>query len=285
MSQIGYQRKRAELAEQRATEIPRDRWKRPLIVPPGGGERVPYTRVSTLAKALDDLNQLMAWKQRKTAEGLVRRPDLLTRVAGALANGDPDADWPTKRDLDDICRQATEAAGASKGSSAGTGFHALTEAIDRGEEPLFVPPADAERLDAYRESTEGYTALDIETFVVNDAVTAAGTFDRLWLCPDGRVRVGDLKTGKSEAEYPFSTTVQIAIYAHGLRYTVDDERSPLHADLDLTTGLLVHMPPSGGCEVIPLDLEKGWRAAQAAHFIHHTARKWKPADLIREGIA
>jgi hypothetical protein len=265
-----------------AAEIPRDRWKRPLIVPIDGGERVPYTRVSTLAKALDDTTQLAAWKQRKTAEGLVRRPDLLTRVAGALANGDPDTDWPTKRDLNDVCAQAIEAAGASKGSSAGTGFHALTEAIDRGTEPLFVPPADVPRLDAYREATEGYTALDIETFVVNDAVQAAGTFDRLWLCPDGRVRVGDLKTGKSEAEYPFSTTVQIAVYANGVRYTVDDERSPLHADLDLTTGLLIHMPPSGGCRVIPLDLEKGWRAAQAAHFVHHTARKWKPADLIRE---
>jgi hypothetical protein len=281
MSQIGYLRDQAK----RDAEIPRDRWKRPLIVPVGGGERVPYTRVSTLAKALDDQTQLMKWKQRKTAEGLVRRSDLLTRIAGALANGDPDTDWPTKRDLNDICEQAIEAAGASKGSSAGTGFHALTEAIDRGEEPLFVPPADVPRLDAYREATQGYTALDIETFVVNDTVTAAGTFDRLWLCPDGRVRVGDLKTGKSEAEYPFSTTVQIAVYANGVRYTVDDERSPLHADLDLSTGLLVHMPPSGGCEVIPLDLEKGWRAAQAAHFVHHTARKWKPADLIREDIA
>lgn len=268
-----------------AVEIPRDRWKRPLIVPLDGGERVPYTRVSTLAKCLDDQTQLMKWKQRKTLEGVIRRPDLLTRGAGALANGDPDTDWPTKRDLNDVCEQALEAAGASRGSSAGTGFHALTEAIDRGEEPLFVPEGDRPRLDAYREATEGYTALDIETFVVNDEVTAAGTFDRLWLCPDGQVRVGDLKTGKSEAEYPFSTTVQIAVYAHGVRYDLDDQRAALHPDLDLTTGLLIHMPPSGGCQIIPLDLDKGWRAAQAAHFVHHTARKWKPEDLIREAIA
>lgn len=280
MSHIGYLRDQA-----RGAEIPRDRWKRPLIVPVDGGEPVPYTRVSTLAKALDDLNQLMAWKQRKTAEGLVRRPDLLTRIAGALANGDPDADWPTKRDLNAICNEATEAAGASKGSSAGTGFHALTEAVDRGEEPLFVPDADKPRLAAYREATAGYTALDIETFVVNDEVTAAGTFDRLWLCPDGKVRVGDLKTSKSEADYPLSTAVQIAVYAHGLRYHPTEGRSPLHADLDPTTGLLVHMPPSGGCQIIPLDLERGWRAAQAAHFVHHTVRRWKADDIIRGGAA
>ena len=74
-----------------ATELTRDRWGRPLIVPPEGGKPVGYTRVSTLAKALDDLNNLMAWKARKTAEGLVRRPDLLTLVSGAIANGDDSA--------------------------------------------------------------------------------------------------------------------------------------------------------------------------------------------------
>jgi hypothetical protein len=272
-------------AEQR-TEVPRDRYGRPLILPPDGGDPIPYTRVSTLAKALDDQSNLMTWKQRKTAEGLVRRPDLLTRLAGALANGDADTHWPTKRELNAICSEATEAAGASKGASAGTGFHSLTEAIDRGEEPLFVPAADAARLDAYREATKGYTALDSETFIVCDEIRAAGSFDRLWRCPDGKVRVGDLKTGKSEKDYPLATTVQIAIYAHGLRYDpATCERSPLHPDLDLTTGLLIHMPPSGGCEVIPLDLEKGWKAAAAADLVHHDIRKWRASDLIRGSVA
>lgn len=267
-------------------EIPRDRWKRPLIVPPHGGEPIAYTRVSSLAKALDDLNNLMAWQSRKTAEGLVRRPDLLTRIAGALANGDPDTDWPTKRDLNNVCAEAREAAGASKGSSAGTGFHALTEAIDRGDEPLFVPPADAPRLEAYREAVSGYRALDIETFVVCDEVQAAGTFDRLYMCPDGRVRVADLKTGKSEADYPLATTIQLSIYAHGLRYDpADGSRAPLHEALDLTTGLLIHMPPSGGCRLIPLDLTKGWAAAEVAHRVHHHVRRWKAADLIVGGAA
>lgn len=270
-------------------EIPRDRWDRPLIIPPEGGQPVAYTRVSTLAKALDDLSQLMAWKQRKTAEGLVRRPDLLTRIAGALANGDPDADWPTKRDLNTICREAVEAAGASRGASAGTGLHALTEAIDKGDEPLFVPEADNQRLDAYRTATRDLDVLDIECFVVNDTVQAAGTFDRLVRCPDGRVRVADLKTGKSEADYPLATTMQIAVYAHGHRYD-GQTRSPLHPDLDLTTGLLIHLPPPAKgekprCDVVPLDLERGWRTAQLAAEIHHEIRRWKPADLTRKAIA
>lgn len=267
------------------TEIPRDRWMRPLITPVDGGTAVPYTRVSTMAKALDDLNNLMAWKSRKVAEGLVRRPDLLTRIAGAIANGDPDTDWPTKRALNDVCAEATEAAGATKGRSAGTGLHALTEAIDRGEEPLFVPDADQKRLDAYRAAMAPYEVLDIETFVVNDAVRAAGTFDRLVRCPDGRVMVADIKSGKSEAEYPLATTVQIATYANGCRYDPGTgARSPLHDDLDLSTGILIHLPPWGGCEMVPLDIEKGWRAAQLAAEIHHEVRKWKPADLIRQAV-
>lgn len=280
------------------TGIPRDRWGRPLIIPPGGGEPVAYTRVSTLAKALDDLNNLMAWKQRKTAEGLVRRPDLLTRIAGALANGDPDADWSTKRALNDVCAEATEAAGASKGASSGTGLHSLTEAIDRGEEPLFVPESDKARLDAYRAATAPYTALAAETFVVCDELGVAGSFDRLWFCPPDAptkygplpgpaTRIGDLKTGKSEADYPLATTIQLAVYAHGERYDpATGERTPLDEHLDLTTALLIHMPAAtGGCDVIPLDIEKGWQAARLAAEVHHDVRRWKAMDLIVGGAA
>lgn len=266
--------------------IERDRWKRPLIIPPEGGKAVAYTRVSSMAKALDDQTFLMLWKQRKTLEGVVRRPDLLTRAAGVLAKGDPDNDKETKKRLNSICAQATEAAGANKGSSSGTGFHDLTEAIDSGNEPLFVPEADKARLTAYRYAMRDYVPLDIETFIVNDEVRASGTFDRLLLCPDGKVRVADLKSGKSEGEFPLATTIQIAIYANGVRYEIDPEtkepiRKPLHPDLDLSTGLLIWLPPWGGCEVIPLDIELGWEGAKIAQQVHHGVRKWKKTDLIR----
>lgn len=274
-------------------EIPRDRWQRPLILPIGGGKAEAYVRVSTLAKTLDDLNQLMLWKQRKTLEGVLRRPDLLTQAAGAIANGDPDTDYPTKKALNAIAAQATEAAGASKGSSAGTGFHSLTEAIDRGEEPLFVPEPDRVRLEQYRTAVAPLTSLEAETFIVCDELRTAGSFDRLWGVPAGftdsrgytfkrdTVVIGDLKSGKSEADYPLATTTQESIYAHGERYNPEDgARSVLHPDLDQTVGLLIHLPPKGGCEVIALDLVKGWKAAQQSAVVYHQIRKWKPADLI-----
>ena len=269
-----------------ATELTRDRWGRPLITPLDGGKPVGYTRVSTLAKALDDLNNLMAWKARKTAQGLLMRPDLMTRLSGALATGkDSEADWPTKRAFNEACQEACEAAGASTGASAGTGFHSLTEAIDRGDEPMFVSAADAERLDAYRAATSGLTMLDIECFVVNDAVRSAGTFDRLVRLPDGAVVVADLKSGKSEAAYPFATTVQIATYANGHRYDPETgERSPLHPDLDVTRGLLIHMPPTGGCSLYVLNLRIGWDAAQIAAKVRDL-RALKAGQIAKEYAA
>lgn len=268
-------------------EIPRDRWGRPLIIPIGGGDPIGFTRVSTLAKCLDDTSNLTSWEKRKVAEGLVRRPDLITRLGGALANGNPDTVPDIKREFNAVCKEAKEAAGASSGASSGTGLHSYTEAADRGEWPEFISAPDAERLHAYADATSGagYKALEAETFIVNDQVRAAGTFDRLWLCPDGKVRVGDLKSGKWDLDYPLGVTVQIAVYANGNRYDPETgARSPLHADLDLTTGLLVHLPPSGGCTVVPLDLERGWRAARAADFVHHEVRKWGRDELHRQAV-
>jgi hypothetical protein len=125
--------------------------------------------------------------------------------------------------------------------------------------------------------------LDVETFVVCDEITAAGTFDRLWRCPDGKVRVGDLKSGKSEADYPLATTMQLAIYAHGCATTPRPASARRSTRPRPERGAADPHAPTGGCRVIPLDLEKGWQAARLAAEVHHDVRKWKAADLIRRG--
>ena len=58
-----------------ATEPKRDRWGRPLIVPPDGGKAVPYTRCTTIADTLDERRALEAWMQRQVAVGLAMRPE------------------------------------------------------------------------------------------------------------------------------------------------------------------------------------------------------------------
>ena len=276
-----------------AVEIPRDRYGRPLIIPPGGGDPIAYTRASTMARALDDMSNLMSWKQRVTAVGLHRRPDLRTKLAGLVATSDnPVQDWPAKRDLNALCKEAAEAGGATTAASEGTGLHALTEAVDRGAtvDDLGVDPGTAEYVTAYQAATAHLDMLDIELFVVNDQLQAAGTFDRLVRLPDGRVVVADLKTGKHDAGYPLGVTVQIATYANAARYNPGTgERLDLHRDLDRTTGLLLHMPQLSPaeraegakpvCSIYTLDLTKGWEAAQVAAQVHQI-RRWK-ADTLR----
>jgi hypothetical protein len=270
-----------ELGVHSPPEPPRDRWKRPLIIPPAGGDPIPYTRVSTLAKTLDDSTALTLWKQRVTAVGLLRRTDLRDRVAGVMAKhrADPVADGKTE--LNRILRDATEAGGASAAAGTGTALHQLTEAIDRGEEPDVVPEQWLPALAAYRAAMAPFEVLGLEQFVVADDVQAAGTFDRLVCVPDGRVLVADLKTGKHDAGYPLSVATQIATYAHGLRYDPSTgQRAPLHPDIDLDVGLLIHLPATTSvCTVYEVNLRIGWRAAQLA--AHVRAMRGLTADELR----
>ena len=91
-----------------ADAIPRDRWGRPMIVPADGGKPVAYTRVSTLAKVLDDKTALTRWKQRQTAIGMSMRPDLVAK-AGAKRDD--------KRTVDEVVEEAMVAASSSAASS------------------------------------------------------------------------------------------------------------------------------------------------------------------------
>ena len=129
-----------------ADTIPRDRWGRPLIDPIGPGKPVPYTRVSTLAKALDDKTALTQWKCRQTAIGLATRADLITKTK---AVGDD------RRALNEVVDEALAAAASDRAANVGTALHAFTERIDQGEDPAdLVGHTDPLFLDlvAYREA-------------------------------------------------------------------------------------------------------------------------------------
>lgn len=266
------------------TEIDRDRWGRPLIIPEGGGIPTPYVRTSTLAKSLDDQSNLMTWTARMTAVGLALSPHLMDRVA-SLANKHIDPVTDARRDLNGIVKDAKLAAGGSSAADIGTALHEMTEVIDSGAELKIVGGRWTSHLDAYVEATKHLQMLEMETFVVNDQVQSAGTFDRLVRLPDGRVVVADLKTGKSDSDYPLGVATQIAIYANGSRYNPETgERTPLHEDLDIDLGLLIHLPSKASpprCTLYDLDLIRGWEAAQEAMKVR-SIRAWKAVDLATE---
>ena len=115
------------------SQVRRDRYGKPYIIPPDGGKPTPYARWSNYGDVLEDRFNLERWKVRQSAIGLADRPDLLLAVTAH--RGD-------KRKLDGICDEALEAAKSSAAATTGTALHALTEVVDRGE-PLPVLPDTA----------------------------------------------------------------------------------------------------------------------------------------------
>ncbi len=250
-------------------DIPRDRWGRPLITPAEGGKPLPYTRVSTLAKALDDKTALTKWKCRQVAIGMGKRPDLVA-VAESVKGDD--------RKLDEVVEDALTAAESERAANLGTALHALSEQVDAGVPIEDLPEWAQADMAAYKQAMSGLDILAAEMFVVCDELQAAGTFDRLVRLPDGRVMVADLKTGKHDPNYPHGVAQQIAVYSRGHLYDPDKGRVGHLPSLgiDQTAGLLIHAPAgTGTCSLYVLDLTVGWTLATVAVAVR-SAFKDKP---------
>lgn len=219
------------------------------MVPPEGGKPVPYRRASSYAKPLDDLNNVILWKQRLTAQGFVENKHLQLKYAAATE----------KRDQNAICKEAFLAAGGEKKADIGTALHSITEQLDRGEIVGFVPDEYVADVEAYQRKTEGMEWLAIERFVVQDDIKAAGTPDRV-VRLNGTNYIFDLKTGS--IGFPHAFSVQLAIYAHAKYYDPAlPIREPLpHVDQD--RAILCHLPAGEGvCTLHWLDIRSGWDEA------------------------
>ena len=233
------------------TPIQRDRYGRPLIIPPDGSKPVAYTRATTIAETTDDRYNLEKWKMRQVAVGLADRPDLLLAVT---------AHRHDKTELDRLCQQALEASKSSAGATTGTAIHALTEVLDRGEDlPVIPEPAQAD-LAAYQQATDRFNVIAIEQFLVVDEHKIGGTADRIieW---DGRRYILDLKTGSTVSYSMGAIAQQLAIYSRGLAYDPSDgTRTPIDVDQDLA--IVAHLPAGQGvCHLHKVNIDHGWEAA------------------------
>lgn len=245
------------------TDISRDRWNRPLIIPPDGGKPVPHARWSSYGDVLEDRYNLEKWKVRTAATGLADRPDLLLSVA---------AHRHDKRKLDSLCDEAIEAAKGSSKATIGTALHALTEAVDRGEALPNLPASAVADLDAYVAATEGLQVVAIEQFVVCDDPQAAGTFDRI-VELDGVRYVADVKTG--DVKWGIGKiAVQLAGYARSQGY---DPASGVRTDLDVDRdrALVVHLPQGEAtCTLLWVDIAAGWTGVRMSQQV----REWRKAS-------
>lgn len=246
--------------------IERDRWGKPLVIPPGGGGPVAYTRASSLGKVLDDPYFLDLWKQRMVATGLSLRPEL--RLAVHAHIGD-------KRTLNHLCKQAMEAAQASAGATIGTALHRLVERMDSGEQ-VSADGFDAD-LEAYRKATEGMKHLSIEAFMVCDELKVAGTPDRITLIDDTATVpvIADVKTQRTLDFGQLVIAVQLACYAHSAAYTEGWREA---TTLDQERALVIHLPAGQGKATLHwIDVAAGWEAAKCAVQV----RDWrKRKDLL-----
>jgi hypothetical protein len=255
---------------QPAPAIPRDRWGRPLITPVGGGKPIGYTRVSTLAKAIDDTEGLTQWKLRQAIIGLTRRSDLISLAASKTDD---------KATLNRVAKEALDAADSGAAANTGTALHSFTETADLGGDLSRVPHEHRPDIDAYLAATSSLTVLAMEQFVVIDELQAAGSFDRIYRMPDGRIVIGDLKTGASAPNYAQATAAQMAMYAHGALYEfATGTRHPLTM-VDKSIALMIHLPAgTGTCDIYVIDIAAGWEAALLASKVRDW-RKAKPATL------
>lgn len=277
--------------------IVRDRFGRPYVTTDGKpleyvkGRKSPanaegYTRVSTLAGTLDDKSNLLTWAAANALVGMVRNKEIAYQV-GSLASKHADP-WNVpegKTALKSLVDRAQKAGGSEEASGMGTAFHELCEVVDEGGWPEYAPTELVPWLHDYRETLSGYGWLDSEPFLVNDELKTAGSMDRLFRTPDGRIVAADIKSGKHDPTYPLKVTLQVAVYANSVRYDqVTGERSPIHPDIDLERGLLIHAPIRGGgrpkTTVYELDLVKGMEFARLALAVRE-ARAWeRKAKLV-----
>lgn len=254
------------------TEVKRDRYSRYLITPPGGGEPVAHTRVTTIADVLDDRHFLEKYLQRMVAHGLSKRDDL-----AALAAATPLSE---KKALNKICSDAIEAAGGSGRANKGTAVHGFTERIDRGEELDIPAPWDAD-VAAYKACLERHNIEIDPERVERIAVCTdlpepvAGTIDRIVGWGD-ETFIADLKTGKSLDFSWRKIAVQLGIYVHAA--TLYDPETDSHEPMphvNQEAALVFHLPAGEGrCEAYMVDIQEGWRAANASLWV----REWRKRD-------
>jgi len=256
-------------------EAPKDRWGRYKISDPATGKERGYTRVTTIAKVLDDSSSLADWKTRMAITGIVQRADLLAQASTSLDD---------RSKLNKIANDAIESAGAYSRANLGTALHSLTQQLDLGMKPQILAGLQAD-IETYVASIAawdfGMRKEWIEVLLINDEFEYAGTADRIVTTRDGKICIFDLKTG-TDLSYSYgSISVQLALYAHAdwIYDWKTGERTALPEGLDMKEGIICHLPAGEAtCKFYTVDLEAGWEAAKMSF----ATRDWrKRKDLFK----
>jgi hypothetical protein len=241
-------------------EIERDRYGRPLVVPPKGGKAIAYTRATTIANSLDDASALVAWKMRMAAIGLTTRPDILLSISAAQDD---------KLAVNSLIEDAMQVAGANKAANIGTAIHSFAERLDLGLELGVIPQEYVADIKAYEQTTKILNNKFIEQFSVLDKYKIAGTPDRV-VEYNGELFIADIKTGR--IDHPNNISIQLAIYANGLPYDSATATRGTWGEVNKEKAIIIHLPAgSGTCKLVWIDIKEGFKGLQFAM----KARQWR----------
>jgi hypothetical protein len=238
-----------------------------VLPDPVTGKEKLWTRVSTIAKVLQDSYHLDKWHLRMVAKGMGIRPDLVALAANMDVREDKEA-------LQEVADTAHEAAGGSIGANMGTALHAYCERVDRGEDLSGVGMHDKTRraLDRYQKTMREYGLETdpqlMERVVLNYEYGIVGRLDRIlndsvfWKLP----RIGDLKTGSTMDFGGLEIAMQLSLYAHA-DYIWNEETGKWDEfpPMDQEKGIVMHLPSKGGdCEIYDVDIDGGWKCVRLA---------------------
>lgn len=253
-------------------DVPRDQWGR-YKLPDADGSTSGWTRATTFAEALTEQFGLSIWKQRQVAYGLGKRPDLL--ALASTISGPED-----KRALSEIVENAHAAAATDFKANMGTAVHQACALAERAmsapgvggvtaEMALSnVPTEFVEHVRNYRAAVQaaGFR-IDpryIERTVIVPEYHVAGTFDNLVLCPDGKYRVLDKKTGNLDyAAIEFA--VQLALYANGkaIRNYESNSYEPMPPNLATDYAIIAHIDLDTKMTTLyRVNIRQGWAWAR-----------------------
>lgn len=217
---------------------------------PDTGKDKAWTRVTTLAKTIEDNFGLMRWEKRVVLQGAAMKPDL---CVAALAAEDND-------DLDRLAETAKEHAGGNAGSRMGTAMHALCDRVDRGEK-LTVPASVRRDLDAYRKAIAPFDIEAIERHVCLPTIGVAGAVDRYvrQRASGGPLVVWDLKTGRADSHKWVPWLIQVTLYVRAKLWIdlATETWQPLE-DVEQDYAYICHLPQGEGTATLyRLDLALG----------------------------
>lgn len=290
----------AKAPERLSNEIKFNQWGQYANLPPIPGQKRSqnWTRATTLKDILTDKRNLELWQQRQVLRGVAMRPTLIDDLQTEIEAGEIDFDSKKIKEwLNKICDDARYVAGSLDGAEKGTAFHSAAEIYDAGEafkiDELMgtLDRNQSEMLAAYAKTLSEHRLRPVpslmERVICVPELKIAGRLDRVYEDHDGVYRIGDLKSQRWEpgAFDGISLCVQLAIYANA-KYMLDEDQwewVPMPDRIDKTQGVIVWVPASkpGTAEVYDLDLDWGWKLAQASFRVRNDWRKDKSRVVRR----